>query len=332
MEKILILGAGGWGTALAMVLRQGEHDVRVWGRDPEYMAHLENRRENPKFLPGVTIPGGIRFGSDVKALSQGVLTIVSVVPTQFLRSTIESLSRDIPKPEFVVSCSKGLEMDTLRRPSEIVGEIWPQARRVVLSGPSHAEEVSRGLPTAVVAAADDTGAARHTQSLFSGDRRFRTYTGSDPVGVELGGVSKNIVAIAAGIADGLGFGDNTRAGLMTRGLREMTRLGARLGAQEETFAGLSGVGDLIATCTSEHSRNRTVGFRVGSGERLEDILRSTEKIAEGVPTTQAFRRLGEQLGVHLPITVEVHAVLFEGKPPREAVESLLARESGEEIG
>ena len=332
MEKVLILGGGGWGTALAIVLSRGGHDVRVWGRDPEYMAHLEERRENPKFLPGVMIPPGIRFGSDVEELAQGAATHVSVVPTQFLRATLGGLRARMPSPKVIVSCSKGLETSTLRRPSEILAELWPQARGVVLSGPSHAEEVSRGLPTTVVAAATDPEAARHTQRVFGGDRCFRTYTGSDPVGVEIGGVSKNIVAIAAGIADGLGFGDNTRAGLMTRGLREMTRLGVRLGAKEETFAGLSGIGDLIATCTSEHSRNRTVGFRVGAGERLTDILRSTEKVAEGVATTQAFHRLGEQLGVNLPIMQEVHAVLFEDKPPRKAVESLLARESGEEIG
>lgn len=329
-SPILVLGAGGWGTALAMVLSESGHPVRVWGRNPEYMDHLETQRENPRFLPGVRLPAGIRFSAEISALSDGVKVVLSVVPTQFLRSVLKRLHSHLGSAEIFVSCSKGLEVVTHRRPTEILAEFWPEAATVVLSGPSHAEEVSRSLPTTVVAASTRAEPATLVQGLLRG-QNFRVYTGTDPVGAEIGGVSKNIMALAAGISDGLGFGDNTRAGLMTRGLREMTRLGVALGARPETFAGLSGVGDLIATCTSEHSRNRSVGFRLGHGELLQDIVRSTEKVAEGVESTRALLELASTLKVDVPITREVHAVLFEGKKARKAVESLMSRELREEI-
>ena len=224
-----------------------------------------------------------------------------------------------------------METANLKRPTEILAEFWPRAAGVVLSGPSHAEEISRGLPTAVVAAGDTLEAAAEVQSLFHGSS-LRTYTSSDPVGVEIGGMSKNIIALACGIADGLGFGDNTRASLMTRGLYEMTRLGIALGARPETFSGLSGVGDLIATCTSEHSRNRAVGLRIGDGETLAEIVASTEKVAEGVETTRAFHHFAEKLDIEVPITNEVYQVLFHEKQPRDAVDTLMARGARTETG
>jgi len=327
--KILVLGDGGWGTALAMVLHENGHAVRVWGVDAEYTRQVHSTRRNPKFLPGVVLPEGILFGSDPAQLADGVVLVVSVIPTQFLRSALTHIGSHLPPKAPIVSCSKGFERGSLRLPSGVVSELLPAAEVVVLSGPSHAEEVSRGLPTTVVVAAAEAENAAGVQRLLNG-RRFRVYTSGDPVGVEVGGAAKNVIALAAGISDGLGFGDNTRAGLITRGLHEITRLGKALGAQVETFAGLSGTGDLIVTCTSSHSRNYTVGFRIARGEGLEDIGRSTETVAEGVETTRSIHELARNLGVTLPITAQVHAVLFEGKSPREAVEDLMCREVKEE--
>jgi glycerol-3-phosphate dehydrogenase (NAD(P)+) len=328
-EPVLVLGDGGWGTAIAMVLDAKGYSVRVWGHDRAYTEVLASTRRNPKFLPDVHLPEGIRFGSDARDLARGVAAVFSVIPTQFLRSTIARVRDSIPRDAILVSCSKGFERGTLELPSRILSGSFPGSRVAVLSGPSHAEEVSRGLPTTVVAASTARETALEVQRILNGPR-FRIYSSGDPTGVEVGGAAKNVIALAAGISDGLGFGDNARAGLLTRGLREITRLGVLLGARAETFAGLSGIGDLIATCTSHHSRNRTVGFRIGRGEDLETILRSTEKVAEGVETTRSIRELARKLAMEAPITSEVHAVLFEGKPAREAVETLMAREVGEE--
>ena len=329
-SRILVLGDGGWGTALAMVLHENGHDVRVWGVDAEYTRQVQRTRKNPKFLPDVVLPEGILFGSDPSELAAGAELIFSVIPTQFLRSALTQIGGHLPPEAPIVSCSKGFERGSLHLPSGIVGELLPAAEVVVVSGPSHAEEVSRGLPTTVVAAATRAETAARVQNQLSGSR-FRVYTSRDRVGVEVGGAAKNVIALAAGISDGLGFGDNTRAGLITRGLHEITRLGKALGAHEETFAGLSGTGDLIVTCTSSHSRNYTVGSRIARGESLEDIGRSTETVAEGVETTRSIHELAGNLGVTLPITAEVYAVLFEGKPPREAVEDLMCREVKEEV-
>lgn len=326
---VLVLGDGGWGTALALTLHQNGREVRLWSYDPIYCAVLNSTRRNPKFLPGVRLPEELAIDSDLARLAHGVPVVFSVIPTQFLRSAIESRIEELSQSATLVSCSKGLERETLKRPSEILLELLPGCRTVVLSGPSHAEEVSRGLPATVVAASSHVAAATEVQRLLNSSR-FRVYRSPDPLGVELAGGTKNVIAIAAGIADGLGFGDNTRAGLITRGLREIARLGEALGARLETFSGLAGVGDLIATCTSTHSRNHTVGYRVGRGESLDDILRSTEKVAEGVETTRSVQNLAARLGVEAPITAQVHAVLFDGKPARRAVEDLMSRETKEE--
>lgn len=329
-RPILVLGNGGWGTALAMLLHANGHDVRVWGHDAGYARHVEATRTNPKFLPGVRIPDGIRIGASLEGLAEGVSFVVSAIPTQALRSALAGLRDAFPGGALVVSTSKGFERGTHKLPSRIIAEVVSPASTVVLSGPSHAEEVSRGLPATVVAASLDAGAALETQRILS-TPRFRIYSGTDPLGVEVGGASKNVIALGAGIADGLGFGDNARAALITRGLHEITRLGAALGACPETFAGLSGMGDLIATATSSHSRNHTLGFRIARGERLEDVVRSTEMVAEGVETTRSMFEIAEGLRLEVPITRAVHAVLFEGRPPLDAVEDLLAREAKDEL-
>jgi len=327
--NVLVLGNGGWGTALAMVLHENGCDVRVWGHDAAYSREIDETRRNPRFLPGVVLPDGIRFGGDAPDLGREAAAVLSAVPTQFLRGVLRATAGDLPPGALVISCSKGFERGTLDLPSRIIASVLPRAPIAVLSGPSHAEEVSRGLPTTVVAASGAPGPALEVQRLLAG-RRFRTYSSSDPLGVEIGGASKNVIALAAGISDGLGFGDNARAGLMTRGLSEITRLGTALGARAETFAGLSGIGDLIATCTSSHSRNHAVGLRLGRGEKLASILGSMDAVVEGVETARSIHQLAGKLGLELPITNEVHSVLFDGKDPRDAVESLMSRGAKEE--
>lgn len=331
VRSVLVLGAGGWGTALAMILQQAGHDVRLWGHDAVHARQLSLHRENTRYLPGVRLPAGIRVGSDteIAALATGAEVILSVIPTQVLRPALLSLRQHLPRQALHVSCSKGFERETLELPSRLMAGILASERTVILSGPSHAEEVARGLPAALVVAATNSHWAQEAQALLNGPG-FRLYTSSDPVGVEVAGAVKNVIAIAAGISDGLGFGDNTRAALLTRGLSEMTRLGVRLGARRETFAGLAGMGDLVATCTSVHSRNHAVGLRIAAGETLAAILGSMSKVAEGVETARALPDFTRRLGVEMPITEEVSGVLFRSKPPRQAVEALMSRESRDE--
>lgn len=324
-KPILVLGCGAWGTSLAMVLRAAGRPVTVWGYETDYVAEIERTRRNPKFLPGVDIPAGIRFVSTLDDETVQIDTVFSVIPTQFLRSGVTSLRQRLPSHAVYVSCSKGFEEKTLKRPSELLQEFFPNSAVVVLSGPSHAEEVSRQLPAALVAGCSDLKQSVTVQQLVGGPR-LRVYTSADPIGVEVGGATKNVMAIASGISDGLGFGDNARAALMTRGLSELTRLGCALGGQRATFSGLSGIGDLAVTCASQHSRNWNVGNRIGRGERLVDIVSGTDQVAEGVATTRSLHELQKRLKLDLPITSEVHAVLFEGKTPREAVEALMSRE------
>ena len=324
-SRALVLGTGGFGTALAIVLDQSGHDVRVWGNDGDYARHIETERDNSKFLPGIEIPQDIRFSGEIAELASGAELVVSAVPTQFLRSALERLRPDLPETALWVSCSKGFERGTLARPSTLIEEVLPRASVAILSGPSHAEEVSRLLPTTVVVASERIEIAQRVQQEFSATP-FRVYASDDPLGVEIAGATKNVIALAAGISDGLGFGDNARAALVCRGAREITRFGMAQGARRETFAGLSGIGDLVATCTSVHSRNHAVGERIGRGETLAEILASSEKVAEGVETTRSLHQIAEEIRVELPITSEVYAVLFEDKSPRQAVEDLLERE------
>lgn len=322
---IAVIGAGAWGTALARLLALKSRRVRLWECFPEYAEVLRSRRENPKFLPGVAIPDAVEIVSDLGQAAAGAELVVMVPPAQHFRQVAQRLVAAGATPKWVLSASKGIEHGSLSRMSEIIRETFPaDVMAGALSGPSHAEEVGRDLPTSVVAAAAKSRAAEVFQEAFMTDA-FRVYTSSDVTGVELGGALKNIIALAAGIVDGLGLGDNTKAALMTRGLAEISRMGAALRARPETFSGLSGLGDLVVTCTSRHSRNRRVGEALGRGQKLADILTGMEMVAEGVETTRSAFQLARRLGVDLPITEQVYHVLFSELPPAQAVKRLMQR-------
>jgi glycerol-3-phosphate dehydrogenase (NAD(P)+) len=327
--RIGVIGDGGWGTALALLLRENGHSVRLWGAFPDYVEEVRRSRENVRFLPGVPLPADLSLTSDPADLVEGASLVVSVVPTPYLRVVARRFAPLLSPGTPLVSATKGLEKDTLARPTQILGEVLGESRPcAVLSGPSHAEEVSRGVPTAVVAGCPDGAVRTRVQEVFSNER-FRVYGSSDAVGVELGGALKNVIALAAGICDGLQMGDNPKAALVTRGVVEIARLGSTLGARRETFFGLSGVGDLIVTAYSRHSRNRSVGERIARGEALESILSSSAMVPEGVFTTRA---LGERdAGVDLPIVSELYGVLFRRRDPREAVIRLMTRDLKEEV-
>lgn len=324
-QKITILGSGAMATACSILLaEQKDLDITIWGRNPDYTSQMQIDRENKRLLPGVRLPDGVFVTSNLKAALQDADFLVASVPTQFLRSTLAEVQRlgDAACP--VISVIKGLENSTFLRPSEIIAEVLGHHRVVALSGPSHAEEIARRMPATVVAASSDFSLAQHVQQMFNTDR-FRVYTNTDVIGVELAGALKNVMAIAAGISDGLGYGDNAKSALMTRGLVEMTRFGLRFGAQAATFSGLAGIGDLITTCISPYGRNRRVGVRLGQGESITQILQSMEAVAEGVTTTRSVQGVAEREGIEMPITTEVYHVLFAGKTPRDATNSLMMR-------
>ncbi len=313
------------GTACAIVLSENpDQQVSLWARNPDHAAEMAETRENQRLLPGVSIPSSIAITSDITTAVADSDLLVMAVPTAFLRDCLNDISPALNNDRPVVSVIKGIENETFLRPSEIIGEVLGSRAVVSLSGPSHAEEITRRLPATVVAASGDLALARRVQQTFTTDR-FRVYTNVDIIGVELAAALKNVIAIAAGICDGLGYGDNAKSALMTRGLVEMTRFGTSLGALPETFAGLAGMGDLITTCASPYSRNRKVGERLGAGETLEQILQSMDAVAEGVWTTRSVHELAEQQGIDMPITAEVFRVLFEGKPALEATDSLMMR-------
>jgi glycerol-3-phosphate dehydrogenase (NAD(P)+) len=322
---IAVLGDGAWGTAAALLLaRTPEHKVRLWSARPANHRVLCERRENMAYLPGVPVPPAIELTLDEKSAIDGAALWVSAIPTVYLRSTL-SRFRGLAQRAPVVSLTKGIEMESFRRPSEIIEEVLDIDGVAVLSGPSHAEEVSRGMPTSVSAASQDSALAAEVQRLFSTDR-FRVYTNPDVVGVELAGALKNVIGIAAGVCDGLGFGDNAKSALLTRGLVEMSRFGVALGAEHATFAGLAGMGDLITTCFSKHGRNRRVGERLGRGEKLADILASTPMVAEGVTTAKSVRERTRQMGLDMPIMTAIYRVLYEDQSPLEAVNELMTRQ------
>lgn len=317
-ETLVVVGAGGWGTAMALVAHAAGYRVRLWVRRPEQAAALKRDRENRAYLPGVQFPAGLEVATDF----DGADRIICGVPTQHVRAVMGPLKSRIKPGTPVLSLSKGIEIGTLARPSEILESALDAPRVTVLTGPSHAEEVARGLPTVVVAASRDESEARKWQESLS-SASLRLYTGDDPVGAELGGALKNVIAIAAGIADGLGLGDNAKAALVTRGIVEMARLGTALGARRTTFFGISGVGDLITSCTSRHGRNLRVGREVAAGKKAGDVLKGM--VAEGVWTCTAARGLAKKHGLDLPITEEVCCILHEGKPPLEGLKSLMTR-------
>lgn len=327
--RISVLGDGGWGTALALVSHRRGNPTLLWSAFPDYAKFLKEKRENQKFLPGVPLPQTLETTSVLKeAVDFGEILILAI-PTQFLRNVLHQLKALNLSQKILVSVAKGIEKKTYLRPSEIVESILGRVKLAVLSGPSHAEEVARRIPTLVVAASKDERSAGEVRDSL-GDRSFRIYIQTDVVGAELGGSLKNVIAIAAGICDGLGFGDNTKSGLLTRGLFEMVKLGVRLGANPNTFFGLSGVGDLMTTCFSPHGRNLRVGRELGRGKKIQEILSGMEMVAEGVDTSEAIHELALRVGVELPIMSEVYQVLFRGKDCSRAVEDLLSRDAREE--
>ena len=324
-ERVAVLGDGGWGTAAALVLCEAGARVTMWGHDPAYLARMGTERENALFLPGTPLPDALSFEADLAAATRDADLVLVAIPTVYLRGALAGHEGAIPEGVGVVSLTKGIEQKTLERPTEMITELLGTPRVAVLSGPSHAEEVARRCPTTVVVSSRDHDLAVLAQSALM-TPSFRVYTSEDPVGVELGGALKNVIALAAGAVTGLGLGDNAMAALMTRGLAEMTRLGVALGANARTFAGLSGMGDLIVTCSSEHGRNRRVGIQIGQGRKLDAILSETNQVAEGVNTAASARALARRVGVEMPIVEAVYDVLYGGKDPRAAVTELMTRD------
>lgn len=321
--KCFVIGNGGWGTALGMILSGNGHEVTIWGPFKDEVESIRAAGENTVYLPGVNIPSAIQWTSEPVDAKEADL-IVLVVPSRFVRSTLETFKPVLRANALIVSATKGLDEKTHQRISEIASDVLGRDI-AVLSGPSHAEEVARGVPTAVTAAGNNFQTLERIQTAFSG-KTFRVYTSGDVTGVELGGTLKNIIAVAAGILDGMGLGDNSKAALMTRGLAEISRLGAALGAKPETFSGLSGIGDLIVTCASRHSRNRAVGERLGKGESLKEIMGGMKQVAEGVWNAKAARDLAKEHGIDMPITEEVCAIVEDGKDPRQALKDLMNRD------
>lgn len=326
--RISVIGAGGWGTTLAIVLQNNGHDVILWEYFKSYAKKLHKIRENKTYLPGVKIPNEILITHDLDEAVAKQHMIVIAVPSQFIRSVLTKIKKHNFSDTIFVSVSKGIEKDTLMTVDAIMlDEISSISKNNVgaLSGPSHAEEVSRKIPTAVVAASYDEETAKQIQAAFM-TSYFRVYSSTDLIGVELGGSLKNVIAIGAGIIDGAKFGDNTKAAIMTRGIAEISRLGVAMGAQPETFAGLSGMGDLIVTCMSKHSRNRFVGEQIGKGKTLKQVLKSMEMVAEGVETSRSVYQLSQKLNIETPIAAAVYKILFEDKDPFKATYELMARD------
>lgn len=327
-----VLGAGGWGTTLAILLHNNGHKVTLWEYKPDYAEELKSKRENRIYLPGVPIPEEIQITSDIREALSKKHFIVLAIPTQYLRSVLNRIDFNAIKNSIIVNVAKGIEISTLKRVSEIIKDVFPdisETQIATLSGPSHAEEVARKIPTAVVVGSCSIETAKFVQNEFM-NPYFRVYASSDIVGVELGGSLKNVIAIGAGICDGAGFGDNTKAAIMTRGIAEISRLGIVLGAKSETFSGLSGIGDVIVTCMSKYSRNRYVGEQIGRGKTLKQILSEMEMVAEGVPTAKSVYILSQKVNVEVPICTEVYKILYEGKDPILATTDLMTRQPKEE--
>lgn len=325
MAKISVLGAGSWGTALAMLLYHNGHEVRLWSALEDEVEMLREKREHMSKLPGVRLPEEMQITSDLEESLKDPDVAVLAVPSPFTRSTAGRMAPFTKKGQIIVDVAKGVEENTLMTLSEIISEEIPQADVCVLSGPSHAEEVGRGIPTTCVVSARKRKTAEYLQGIFMSPV-FRVYTTPDILGVELGGALKNVIALAAGTADGLGYGDNTKAALITRGIAEMARLGTKMGAKTETFYGLSGMGDLIVTCASVHSRNRKAGYLMGKGYTMKEAMDEVKMVVEGVYSAKAAKSLAEKYQVEMPIIEEVNKVLFENKPAADAVRDLMIRD------
>jgi glycerol-3-phosphate dehydrogenase (NAD(P)+) len=327
--KITVLGAGSWGTTLAMVLHDNRHTVNLWTFDNEQADTLREKHENVQFLPGITLPPEIDITTDIESSCLGQDIIVAAVPSQFLRSVLQRIAHLDLEHTVICNVAKGIENGSLMTMSEVLLDVLMHERRenlAILSGPSHSEEVSRKIPTMVVAASFKLKTAKIIQEAFM-TNYFRVYVNEDIRGVELGGAIKNVIAIGAGLSDGAGFGDNTKAAIMTRGIYEITRLGAKMGALPITFAGLSGMGDLIVTCMSRYSRNRYVGEEIGKGRNVGDVLGEMSMVAEGVPTAKSVHQLAQKHHVEMPMAEEVYKVLYEGKMARQATLDLMMRDA-----
>ncbi len=329
MKNIAVIGSGGWGTAIATILARNGHSVTLWSYLKEESENLKRDGENKRFLPGVILPSGICFTDSLEEAAKDAECIFMVTPSQAIAATAKKLSPFVKEGQVIVNASKGLEQETQKRLSQVIGETIPQAKLAVMSGPSHAEEAGRGLPTTNVVASKDIKLSEYIQDIIMCDS-FRVYTSLDMVGVELGGALKNVIALCAGIADGIGLGDNAKAALMTRGMAEMSRLGIAMGADPLTFAGLSGMGDLIVTCTSMHSRNRRAGVLIGQGMSPEQAIEEVKMVVEGFYTTKAAYLLAKRVNVEMPIVEQAYSVLFEGKDPKQTVMNLMIREKKNE--
>ncbi len=324
MASIGVIGAGTWGTALAVLLHNNGHETAVWSALPEEIEEMKQTRRH-KNLPEITIPEEIFLTADLETAMREKDVLIMAVPSVFVRSTAARMKPFLKKGQLVVDVAKGIEEGTLKTLSQVIEEELPDAETAILSGPSHAEEVSRGLPTTCVVGAHRRETAEYLQSVFMSPV-FRVYTSPDMVGIEVGAALKNVIALAAGIADGLGYGDNTKAALITRGIAEITRLGIKMGGKEQTFVGLSGIGDLIVTCASMHSRNRRAGILIGKGYTMDEAMKEVQMVVEGVYSAKAAKALAEVYGEEMPIVDQINQVLFEGKPAKDAVGDLMLRD------
>lgn len=328
--KIAVLGEGGWGTTLAVLLAKKGLNVTLWGAFPDYISYLDKKRINTKFLPQIKIPNSIEITHDLKNAIMDKQLIIFAIPSQYMRGVLKKIKQfNYPPRAIYLSVTKGIEMESLKRMSEVIHAELGNVKLAVLSGPTIAQEVARGIPTTAVIASHDKRLRKYLQNIFM-TGNFRIYTNDDVVGVELGGSLKNIIAIACGISDGFGFGTNTKAALLSRGLTEISRLGHAMGAKVSTFSGISGLGDLVTTCISPYSRNRFVGEQIGKGKSLVQIKKGMETVAEGIPTTRSAYKLSLKYKVQMPITMEVYNVLYKNKPPLRAVKDLMTRERKEE--
>lgn len=325
MANVSIIGAGSWGIALAVVLQKNGHDVTVWSIIEDEIKMLQEKHEHVEKLPGVKLAENIVFTTDLQEAIKGKEMLVLAVPSPYIRSTAKSMVSFVEKDQLIVNVAKGIEENTLMTLPDIIQQEVPQAQVAVLSGPSHAEEVGVGLPTTVVVGAKSKRLAEFVQALFMNEA-FRVYTSPDMAGIELGAALKNVIALAAGMADGLGFGDNTKAALITRGIKEIARLAIAMGAKAETLSGLSGIGDLIVTCASRHSRNRKAGMLMGQGYTMKEAMDEVKMVVEGVYSAKAAMGLAKKYGVSMPIIEQVNAVLFENYPVKEAVLNLMLRD------
>ena len=330
MVRIGVVGGGSWGSALAILLNNNDHEVHIWMRDKKQVELIRETRENKKYLPNIKMPKKINISDDIEEVIYGKDLLVLAVPSHGIRKVLEENRKHFNKKQVLVNVAKGIENDTLYRVSQIVKEILPENPYAVLSGPSHAEEVAMNMPTTVVSASVEKKVAEYVQDVFMSPT-FRVYTNTDVIGVELGGALKNVIALGAGISDGLGYGDNTKAALMTRGIAEIARLGEKLGGNIITFAGLAGIGDLIVTCTSMYSRNRKAGILIGKGMEIDDVIETVGMVVEGIKTTKSAYELAKKHDIDMPITEEIYDVIYNNKDVKSSVINLMLRDKKHEM-